>query len=129
MSSVADTAEHAAHRVMGTAAHTRASLIDLGAQALRFINDIRAAEVRGVDSVLGRLGLQRRESTLRPIVWFVAGAALAGAVVFVVAPTQGKKIRERVRGAFEERRAKRDKTNGAGPIANDRQPPAPAQPH
>jgi|SRR5580698_9472411 hypothetical protein len=129
MSFVADAAEHAAHHVMGTAAHTRASFVDLGAQALRFINNIQAAEVRGVDSVLGRVGLQRRESALRPLLWFVAGAAAAGAIVFIVAPTQGRKIRERIREAIENRTGKRPATNGSGTVASEEQPAASGQPH
>ena len=101
MSSVTDTAERAVYRMKDTAAQTRSSFIELGAQALRLINDLRAAEVRGVDSVLGTLGLQRRESALRPVVWFVAGAAVAGAVVFFLAPTQGKKIRDSIKNAID----------------------------
>jgi hypothetical protein len=121
MSSVTDTAERAVHHA---AAHTRSSLIDLGAQALRLVNDIRAAEVRGVDSVLGSLGLQRRESALRPVVWFVAGAAVAGAVVFILAPTQGKKIRDGILSALDTR--KRPTTNGTGPSAEEDHTAAPA---
>jgi hypothetical protein len=121
MSSVADTAERAAHQVKDTAAHTRASLLDLGAQALRFWNDMRTAELRGVDSVLGRIGLQRRASAPSPIVWFVAGAAVAGVVLFVLAPTQGKKLRERITGALHDRASKKaaSATNGAAHAASE----------
>jgi len=127
MSSVSDTAERAVHQVKDTAAHTRSALFDFGAQALRLVNDIRAAEVRGVDSVLGGLGLQRRESALRPVLWFVAGAAVAGAVVFFLAPTQGKKIRDGLRSVIDGKAHKttpQSQTDGA--MAGQDHAPAPA---
>jgi hypothetical protein len=79
--------------------------------------------------VLDHLGLQRRESALRPILWFVAGAATAGAIAFLLAPTQGKRIRERIMKAFEDLPGKKAATNGSGPVATEKQPTAPGQPH
>ena len=128
MSSVTDTAERAVYRMKDTAAQTRSSFVELGAQALRLINDFRAAEARGIDSVLGGLGLQRRESALRPVIWFVAGAAAAGAIVFFVAPTQGKKIRETLKNAIDSTLHK--KTNHAnGEMADQDHAPEAAEHH
>ncbi len=125
MSSVTDTAEKAATHVTHAATRTRASIVDLGAQALRLINDLRVAEVRGGDSLLRRVGLQRRESALRPLLWFAAGAAAGGAIVFVLAPTQGKKIREQIMKTIEERGEKRRAAHEAPPPAEEPQPAAP----
>ncbi|MGH7296229.1 MAG: hypothetical protein ACRELB_14910 [Polyangiaceae bacterium] len=76
----------------------RANLIDLGTQVLRLVNDVRDTQTRALDGVLGRIGLQRRQSILRPVLWIAAGAVAAGAVVLVVAPSSGKELRLRVAG-------------------------------
>jgi gas vesicle protein len=47
-------------------------------------------------AVLDRLGLQRRQSALTPALWFAAGAVVAGAAVMLLAPTSGKKLRQRI---------------------------------
>jgi hypothetical protein len=94
MSSVIDTTERAVR-------HTRGSLIEFGTQAQKLINSLGALETRGVDALLDRFGLQRRESALRPVMWFAAGAVVAGVVVFVLAPTAGKDLRERIAHLFE----------------------------
>jgi hypothetical protein len=69
---------------------------DLSTQVMRLINGARDAEGRGVDALLDRLGLQRRGSALTPLIWFAVGAAVAGTVVVLMAPTSGKELRERI---------------------------------
>jgi gas vesicle protein len=40
--------------------------------------------------------LQRRESALRPALWFAAGAVVAGGAALVLAPSSGEKLRKRL---------------------------------
>jgi hypothetical protein len=84
-----------------TVDHTRSSLVDLGAQALKLTDSLRAIESRGVDSLLGRFGLQRRESALGRVMWFAAGAVTAGAIVLLLAPEAGKRLRGRIARLWE----------------------------
>lgn len=98
MGSVIHTAEHAVDQ-------TRSSLVDLGAQALKLVNSLKAAEGRSVDSMLHRIGLQRRDEAPTPLLWFAAGAIAAGAVVFMLAPESGKKLRGRIAELWESRGA------------------------
>ncbi len=100
MSSLFRTAER-------TVDHTRSSLVDLGAQTLRLIDSLRAIETRGVDSLLDRMGLNRRGGVLGPVVWFAAGAVTAGAIVLFLAPEAGKKLRNRVVQLWGSRGEKR----------------------
>jgi hypothetical protein len=90
-----------------TVDHTRSSLIDLGAQTLKLIDSLRAIETRGVDSLLHGIGLRRRGGALGPIVWFATGAVTAGAVVFLLAPESGKKLRSRIVQLWESRGEKK----------------------
>jgi hypothetical protein len=76
--------------------HARATLLDLSTQIVKLINSARAAENRGVDALLHRLGLQRRSSALMPFLWVAAGAFVAGTAVFLVSPASGKRLRERI---------------------------------
>jgi hypothetical protein len=108
----------AAEAARDTAMQARANLIDLGAQGLRLLNDLRETRARAVDGLLGHMGLQRRESGIRPVLWFALGAAAAGAVVLVVAPSSGKALRRRLSGWVREvgddaRRAGREYAKGA----------------
>jgi hypothetical protein len=100
MSSVIDTAERAVH-------HTRGSLIEVGTQAQKLINALGALETRGVQSLLDRVGLQRRTSALRPVMWLAAGAVVAGVAVFVLRPTARKGLRERIAHLFERQVGKK----------------------
>ena len=100
MNSVVNNAQHAASnavdQVKSTASDTRASLVDFGVQALKFVNHLRAQESRVVDSALDQIGLQRRESAIRPVLWFAAGAVVAGGAALVFAPSSGEKLRKRL---------------------------------
>jgi hypothetical protein len=89
----------APHAVQGAAASARGSIIDLGVQALKFINSVRREEHQFVGSVLERIGLQRRESSLRPIAWLAAGAVIGGSAVLLFAPGSVEQLRRRV-GSF-----------------------------
>jgi hypothetical protein len=88
--------------------HTGSSLVDLGAEALRLTNLLRAIETRGVDSLLARFGHRRREGALGPMVWFAAGAVTAGAIVFLLAPESGKKLRARILRLWEKSRSEKE---------------------
>ncbi len=70
------------------------AFIDLSAHAMKLFGGLRDAEGRGMEVVLDRLGLQRRQSALTPALWFAAGAVLAGTTVLLWAPASGKKLRE-----------------------------------
>jgi hypothetical protein len=92
-----------------TADRTLSSLVDSGAYAHRLINSLRAIEAQGVDSLLGRVGLRRRAGALGPAVWFAVGALTAGAVVVLLAPGPGKKIRGRMVQLWKAQSDKRAK--------------------
>jgi gas vesicle protein len=100
MRSITNTADQAVDQVKETAAHAagfaKGNLLDLGTQVLKFVNNLRVMEMRGADNLLDRVGLQRRESSLRPILWFAAGAIAAGSVVLMLAPASGKQLRNRI---------------------------------
>jgi Tfp pilus assembly protein PilN len=94
MSTLSTATNHAAEHVSHAA---RASFIELAAQTLKLVNGIRAAEARSMTSVLERIGLQRRRSSLVPVAWFAAGALVAGAAVVLMTPASGKAMRQRIR--------------------------------
>lgn len=96
MSTISDSAEHAAEQVKETASHARARFFDFSTQVLKLVNGIREAQGRGTDSVLDRLGLQRQTGPLGPALWFAAGAVTAGAAVFLTASPSGRKLRQRI---------------------------------
>ncbi len=106
MNSIAARAEGAADQVRESATRTsaaaRSTFLDLGTQVLRFVNGLRAFEARTADGLLDRVGLQRRESALRPVVWFAAGAVTAGAAVLVLAPSSGKHLRRQLAKLFTD---------------------------
>lgn len=99
MTTISNTAEHATEHVRHAASHAGASLVDLSTQVLRFFNGVREAQGRGVETVLDRLGLQRRQSALGPVIWFAVGAVAAGTAVLLLSPESGKKMRQRI-GSF-----------------------------
>jgi hypothetical protein len=78
MTRITDTSDRAMDHVEEAASHARATLLELSAQVGRIINSARKAEGRGIDALLDRLGLQRRQGALGPVVWFAAGAVAAG---------------------------------------------------
>ncbi len=92
MSPFSNTADHATDAI----AHARAALLDLPSQMMKLVDGARETERRGADALLDRMGLQRRQSALTPVIWFVAGAVVAGAAAFILAPTSGKQLRRRV---------------------------------
>jgi hypothetical protein len=96
MTTISNTADHATEHVKEAASHVRTSMLDLSTQVIRFINGAREAQGRGMDSVLDRMGLQRRQSALGPILWFTVGAVAAGTAVLLMSPTTGKKLRQRI---------------------------------
>jgi hypothetical protein len=102
MTTISSTAEHATEHVRHAASHAGASLVELSTQALRFINGVREAQGRGVETVLGRLGLQRRQSALGPVLWFAAGAITATTAVLLLSPASGKKLRHRLASFFRK---------------------------
>jgi hypothetical protein len=102
MSTFSNTADIATEQLKDTATHARAAFIDLSTQAMKLFNGLRDAEGRGMDAVLERLGLQRKQSAVNPALWFVAGAVVAGAAVFVLAPTSGKKLRQRIASFLDD---------------------------
>jgi hypothetical protein len=86
-----------AHRMRDAASSARVNFIDLGTQVLRLVNNLRDGERQRLDSVLGRVGLYRRQSgALGPILWFTAGAVVGGGAGILLAPTVGQGVRERM---------------------------------
>ncbi len=96
MRSISSTANEAMNEVKDTAGQAKGSFLEFGAQALKLLSTLRDVEIRSADSLLGRVGLQRRESALRPMMWFAAGGVAAGAVALVMAPVAGKELRARL---------------------------------
>jgi len=101
MTTISSTADQAADRVKDGASHVRGTLLELSTQVIKLINSAREAEGRGMDTVLHRLGLERRRSALGPVLWFTAGAVAAGTVVLLTAPTSGKGIRRAIASFFD----------------------------
>lgn len=110
MSPVLSTALRTADQIKDNASHTRESALELGVQALKLLNTMRYQQGRAFDVALEHVGLQRREGPLRPIAFFVAGAAVAGCAVLVLAPSSGKKIRAQIVDALRTTRASFSKT-------------------
>ncbi len=125
-------------RTKDVANHSRTTLLEYGTHALKLVAALRALEIEAVDSLLGRVGLGRRQSSLRPLWWFAAGAMVGGGVVFVLAPSSGKELRERAKRFL---RASKDvevqaqhsepevskKTNGADGLASPQGPDTPPE--
>ncbi len=92
MKNISKSVDRIGEQVSNTASHTRASLFELGAQALRLVNNLKEAESRGVESLFGRMGFQRRQSMARPLVWFAAGATVAAGAALLLAPMKGEEL-------------------------------------
>ena len=86
--------------IQGAASSTRSSIMDLGVQALKFINTLRREEYELVGSALDRIGLQRRESSLRPVAWLAAGAVIGGSAVLLFSPASVETLRRGVASFF-----------------------------
>jgi hypothetical protein len=85
---ITNTVEHARQAARGT-------LLELSAHLGKIANSAREAEGRGIDALLDRLGLQRKQSALRPALWLAAGALAAGMALSLMSPT-GKEARRRI---------------------------------
>ncbi len=72
------------------------SMVELGAQALRFVNNLKEAEARGAESILSLMGLQRRQGIARPLLWFAAGATVAAGAALLLAPMKGEELVDRI---------------------------------
>ncbi len=107
--SILNTAPQA---VQGAAASARGSILELGVQALKLINNLRREEAHFVGSALERIGLQRRESSLRPIGWLAAGVVIGGSAVLLLAPGSVEALRRRV-GNFLATPKPNDNVTGA----------------
>jgi hypothetical protein len=109
MSSISATADHVAGGAKHAALAARVSLIELGSQALRFVNNMREREPNGL--LFAHLGRRREPSRITPVLWFAAGAAAAGGVALLLG-SRGKGIQGRpgrIVGAAEEKIASRDR--------------------
>jgi hypothetical protein len=113
MRTAARNASHAVDQVKETVSSARSSLVDLGVQAMKFLDTVRSQEERALDSALEHIGLQRRQSSLRPMLFFVTGAIVAGTVALVLAPVSGKKLRAKILDLLGG--AKDDDVGKAGP--------------
>ena len=121
MSSVTKNASYAADQIKDAALNARAGFADFGVQAMKFLDTIRAQEARAFDSVLEQIGLQRRQSAVRPVLLFLAGAFVAGSVALMLAPTTGRKLRSQILdflGVAKESagRAARQESKGSGDL-------------
>lgn len=131
MTPVLTTAFRAADQVKDTASHSRENALEFGVQALKLLNTMRSGRTHVLDVALENIGLQRREGHLRPIAFFVAGAAVAGCAVLVLAPASGKKIRAQIVAAIRATRASlKGKTDpsaspGHGDAASSASKPSP----
>jgi hypothetical protein len=97
MNTFSNTADHATDAI----SHARTALLDLPGQMMKLVDNARESERRGVDSLLDRMGLQRRQSVLTPVLWVAAGAVIAGAAAVLLAPTSGREIRRRIASFFD----------------------------
>jgi hypothetical protein len=92
--------------------HARASFIELGTQALRLANHVYEARLHDVDSLLGRVGLQRRSSPMRAVAWFAAGAVIAGGAVMLLTPLRGEELVGRMASTLRRTGEKIESTVG-----------------
>lgn len=93
---VGSAVDRTSQATRGAAHATRAAALDLATQVLKLVNSVRAAEVRSLDGMLSRIGLERR-STHHRAAWFTAGALTVGVAVFLSTTATGKAIRQRAR--------------------------------
>jgi hypothetical protein len=93
MTTITNAADRALEHVGDAASHVRKTLLE---QVAKIVSSTRDAEVSGIDALLDRMGLQRRQSALRPVFWITAGAVAAGMAIFFMSPTSGKEARRRI---------------------------------
>jgi hypothetical protein len=93
MSSFSKTADHVTDQAKSATLAARASLIELGSQALRLVNNIRERESKGL--FLGNIGRRRDKSYVSAALWFTAGAAVAGGAFLLLTP-RGAALRNRI---------------------------------
>jgi hypothetical protein len=93
MSSISKTADHFTEQAKTATWMARASLLDLGSQALRLFNNIRERESNGL--FLAHLGRRPAPNRLAPALWFAAGATVAGGAFLLLAP-RGAALRGRL---------------------------------
>ncbi len=116
MSSISKTADNVAEQAKSATLMAGASLVELGSQALRLFNNIREREPLA--------HLRRRPQPKGPsaVLWFAAGAVVAGGALFLLAP-RGADLRARIgslmngakdRVARQDRRAADDMVNEGG---------------
>ncbi|MGO9839276.1 MAG: YtxH domain-containing protein [Polyangiaceae bacterium] len=99
MSSTSNTTGQAAQTVKDAASHARAGVLDFGTQLLELFGRMRDAEGHGVERLLQRMGLQRREGLTQPVVFFAAGAVFGAGAGLLFAPTSGSELRRNL-GTF-----------------------------
>ncbi len=92
MSSIGRNFDRVGEQVSHKAAHMRSGLVELGTQVLRLVNNMRESQALDVESLLGRIGLQRRRSAAIPIAWFIAGVVVAGGAALLLAPMKGEDL-------------------------------------
>ncbi len=106
MNSITDSAGHATDQIKETAtrtaAHAKGSFLEFGTQVLRLVNGLRVFEMGGADNLLDRVGLQRQKGALSPLMWFAAGAAVAGSAVLVLSPSSSQKLRRQIAKLFTD---------------------------
>jgi|HubBroStandDraft_1064217.scaffolds.fasta_scaffold148465_1 hypothetical protein len=93
MSSISKTADHVADQAKSATLAARASLVELGSQALRLVNNIRERELNGLS--LRHLGRRRDNHHVSAALWFAAGAAVAGGAFLFLSP-RGAALRSRI---------------------------------
>ena len=102
MNPISKTAGDTIDRVGNGARHARTSLLDFGTQVLRLVNSLGVLERNAVDSLIGRVGLQRRESGLGPVMWFATGGALVGGAILALSPRTRNELGSRLARMFED---------------------------
>jgi gas vesicle protein len=94
------TADESMKTVSHGAQHARRSLIDFGTQVLKVVNTFGVLERAG-ESLMTRMGLQRRRSPVAPVLWFAAGGIVVGGAVLAFTPRSGKELRARIARLFD----------------------------
>jgi hypothetical protein len=87
----------------------------LGAQATQLLDAVRSQRVRALESLLDRVGLQRRHGVLRPALFVIAGAVAAGVAVLAFAPTSGKGLRARIENTLRSAKDRGLRANVGSP--------------
>jgi hypothetical protein len=130
MSSISKTADHFTEQAKAATVMARASLLDLGSQALRLFNNIRERESHGL--FLAHLGRRPQPNRLAPALWFAAGAAVAGGAFLLLAP-RGAELRGRLgslmNGAKQAASGSAHEDQGASNMTNEGGGSTPRQEH